>query len=188
MRLPRMIEEEIERRLRGIVRRMKPRQIDDSGETQTASGSVLNGSARTDVEVLQPHGLASVPPAGSLMVVLAVGGDQGDLVGLPVAAPGSRMGGLKPGEAMLYGTHGQRVLCRADGAVEVMAATKVYLSGKTAEVEAADYVTVKAPKARIEAAKVWVVGDLHVSGQITAGGVILPGTPPPGGAPPAPAR
>lgn len=186
-RFPRQIEEELERRLRGLVRRMKPRAIDDGGETQTAAGTVLNGSARTDVEILQPQGFASVPAPGSLMVVLAVGGDQGDLVGLPVAAPGARMGGLAPGEAMVYGTQGQRVLCRADGSVEVMAAVKVYLSGKTTEVEATEAISVKAPKIRAEGTT-WVFGDLHVSGTVTAGGVVLPGTPPPGGDPSAPSR
>jgi len=185
--LLRLIHDEVEARLRGLVLRMKPKTIDDEAETQTASGTVLNGVQRTDVEVLHPFGFGSNAPAGSLMVVLAVAGDQGDLVGLPVGAPGTRMGKLAPGEAVLYGAFGQRVLCRADGAVEVMAATKVYLSGETTEVEAADFISVKAPKIRAEGTT-WVFGNLHVSGDITAGGVVLPGTPPPGGDPPPPAR
>lgn len=179
--------DELEGRLRGLVRRAKPRRIDDAGASQVANVSVLNGEHRSDVEILQPYGQASMPPEGSLMVVFSVGGDQGDLVGFPAAAPGARMGGLKPGESMIYGTQGQRVLCRADGAVEVLAATKVYVAGKTTEVEASEAVSVKAPKVRIEG-EVWVFGDLHVSGDVTAGGVVLPGTPPPAGDPAAPSR
>lgn len=178
--------DELERRLRGIVRRAKTRSIDDGGESQVVGVSVLNSEARTDVEVLQPYGFSSVATGGSLMVVLAVGGDQGDLVGLPVAAPGGRMGGLAPGESVMYGAHGQRVLCRADGSVEVLAARKVYLSGKTAEIEAAVAVTVKAPGIRIEG-KTWLMGDVHVAGNLTVGGTTTQ-APPPGGDPAPPSR
>ena len=179
--------DELEARLRGIVRRAKPRAVDDTGAAQTATVTVLDAEGRTDVEILQPFGLASVPAPGSLMVVLAVGGDQGDLVGLPVASPDARMGKLAPGEAAIYGMAGQRVLCRADGSIEILSATKVYLSGKPVEVESASAVSIKAPKVRIEG-KTWVMGDLHVAGSITAGGAITPGTPPPGGDPPPPSR
>jgi phage baseplate assembly protein V len=179
--------DELEARLRGIVRRAKPRSVDDTGAAQTAAVTVLNGEARTGVEILQPFGFASVPAPGSLMVVLAIGGDQGDLVGLPVASPDARMGKLEPGEAVIYGTAGQRVLCRADGSIEILSATKVYLSGKPFEVESASAVSIKAPKVRIEGTT-WLMGDLHVAGSITAGGVITPGTAPPGGDPSAPSR
>ncbi len=179
-------EEQLEARLRGLVRRAKPRTIDDGGETQTAGVTVLNGETRTDVEILQPFGMSSVPPAGSLMVVLAVGGDQGDIVGLPVGAPGARMGNLQPGESVMYGAAGQRVLCRADGSVEVMSASKVYLSGATAAVEASGAVTVKAPKVRLEGTT-WLMGDVHVAGNLTVGGTTTQ-APPPGGDPAPPSR
>lgn len=179
--------DEIEGRLRGLVRRAKPRSIDDAGAAQTASVTVLNAEPRSDVEILQPFGFASVPAPGSLMVVLAVGGDQGDLVGLPVASPDARMGKLTPGEAAVYGSAGQRVLCRADGSIEILSATKVYLSGGPVEVESPAAVSIKAPKVRIEGTT-WLMGDLHVAGSITAGGTIIPGSPPPGGDPPAPSR
>ncbi len=184
--IARLIEEQIEARLRGLIRRAKPTSIDDTGETQTAGVTVLYGEHRSDVEILQPYGMSSVPPAGSLMVVLSVGGDQGDLVGLPVGAPASRMGNLAPGESVLYGAHGQRVLCRADGSIEVMSAVKVYVSGEHVEVEASGYLTVKAPKVRIEG-ETWVFGDLHVSGNITYGGTCTQSAPP-GGDPPPPSR
>ena len=120
------------------------------------------------------------------MVVFAVGGDQGDLVGLPAAAPGARMGGLKPGESVIYGSAGQRVLCRADGSVEVMSARKVYLSGKTTEVESTEAVSIRAPKVRVEG-EIWLMGDVHVAGSMTVGGTVVQ-APPPGGDPAPPAR
>mgnify|MGYP001767349288 CR=1 FL=1 len=178
--------DELEGRLRGIVRRAKPRRIDDTGASQTADVSVLNGEHRAGVEILQPYGQASNPPEGSVLVVFAVGGDQGDLVAFPAGAPGARMGKLRPGESMIYGGQGQRVLCRADGAVEVIAATKVYLSGKTTEIESAEAVSVKAPKVRI-GGEPWLMGDVHVAGSMTVGGTTTQ-APPPGGDPAAPAR
>ena len=193
--------DELEARLRGIVRRAKARGLDDTGAAQTASVTVLNSEARSDVEILQAWGSGAVPPAGSgatdataglregsgaVMVVFAVGGDQGDLVGLPAAAPGARMGGLKPGESVIYGSAGQRVLCRADGSVEVMSARKVYLSGKTTEVESTEAVSIRAPKVRVEG-EIWLMGDVHVAGSMTVGGTVVQ-APPPGGDPAPPAR
>ena len=178
--------DELEGRLRGLVRRAKPRGISDAGAAQTASVTVLNSEARSGVEILQPYGMGSVPPPGSVMVVLAVGGDQGDLVGLPVAAPSARMGGLKPGESVLYGSSGQRVLCRAVGSVEVLSASKVYLSGETTEIESSGAVSVKAPAVRVEG-KIWLMGDVHVAGSMTVGGTVTQAAPP-GGDPAAPSR
>lgn len=178
--------DEIEKRLRGLVRRAKPRTIDDTGESQTAGISVLNSEHRTDVEILQPYGFSSHAPVGSVMLVLAVGGDQGDLVGLPVSAPGTRMGGLLPGEAVMYGGAGQRVLCRADGGVEVLAATKVYVNAKVAEIAAVEAVSVAAPKVRV-AGEVWLMGDVHIAGNLTVGGTTTQ-APPPAGDPAPPSR
>ena len=100
------IFEEIEHRLRGLVLRMKPTSIDDTKSRQRAAGAVMHGVHRSKIEVIQPFGFSSNPPPGSTMIVVAVGGDQGDLVGFPCSAPGARMGGLKPGEAAVSGLMG----------------------------------------------------------------------------------
>jgi phage baseplate assembly protein V len=123
----RKLHEETEGRVRGTARRFKPLTITDDGETQRASGIVMHGEHRSDVEVLQPFGMGSVPPPGSLMVVLSIGGDQGDLVGLPVATPGKRMGKMKPGESALYGHGGQRMHMQEDGSIDIQSGVKVTL-------------------------------------------------------------
>lgn len=119
--------------IRGLVRRAVVRRSDDARATQLVDVSVGDGHARSAVEVLQPFGFASRAPAGGLVIVLAVGGDQGDLVALPVAAPGARLGGLKEGEAAIYGADGSRVIVRTGGVVEVQAASAVRLTTPTAE-------------------------------------------------------
>jgi phage baseplate assembly protein V len=164
----RKLYEESEGRLRGLVRRMKPQTMSDDGETQRASGFVMHGEHRADVEVLQPFGMGSVPPAGSVMVVLAVGGDQGDLVGLPVATPGKRMGKMKPGESALYGHGGQRMHCREDGSIDIQSGVKVTLKAPIFDVDAGGtLMTLDASGVKIE------VGGVTV--KVTADGVAITG-------------
>lgn len=116
---------------RGIVSRAVVRSTNDGGETQTASVTTHRHVDRTDVEVAQPFGFSSRAPGGGLMVVLAVGGDQGDLVGLPVAAPGSRLGNLAEGEAAMHNAKGDRAHVKADGTFEIVSASKVVVKVKT---------------------------------------------------------
>lgn len=130
--------DELERRLRGMVLRMKPVSIDDDGAVQTASGIVMHDDHRSDVEVMQPYGFSSVAPQGSMMLVLAVGGDPGDLVGLPIGSPAMRAGGLAPGESVQYGPAGQRIHCKADGTIDVRSGVKVTLKAPSFEFQAGD--------------------------------------------------
>ncbi|HEV2556802.1 MAG TPA: phage baseplate assembly protein [Bosea sp. (in: a-proteobacteria)] len=125
---------EIVHAFRGIVSRAVVRSTNDGGETQTASVTTHRHVDRTDVEIAQPFGLASRAPSGGLMVVFAIGGDQGDLVGLPVAAPGSRLGNLAEGETAIYNAKGDRVHLKADGTIEVLSANKVLVKVKEATV------------------------------------------------------
>ncbi|MFG1466753.1 phage baseplate assembly protein, partial [Xanthobacter sp. DSM 24535] len=111
--------------IRAMVSRGVVSKSDDSQETQTVDVAQWAGVERTAVEVMQPFGIASRAPANGLVLLLAVGGDQGDLVALPVGAPGSRLGNLAEGEVALYTTDGSRVLIRADGAIEVTSSQSV---------------------------------------------------------------
>jgi len=164
---------EIENRLRGLVVRAKPLAIDDSGESQTASIRTHNGVDRDDVEILQPFGVSSMPPAGSVMIVMAVAGDQGDLVGLPVGSPGARMGGLKAGESVLYGAAGQRVHCKADGSVDVLSASNVKVKGQNVTLEG-ETLTAKASGITLDGPTV-IKGDLSVEGSVSIGGSLTVG-------------
>ena len=120
---------------RGIVARAAVRTTNDKGATQTATVETHRHVDRSDVEILGQFGVSSRPPAGGEMVVLAVGGDQGDLVGLPVQAPGNRMGGLKEGEVAIHNLKGDRVHVKADGSVEGTSRKRVKSKVKTATIE-----------------------------------------------------
>ena len=127
--------EEIIMALRGLVVRGLVRATKDDGQAQTIDVQTHEGVVRSAVEVLQPFGLAAVPPAGAMTVVLAIGGDQGDMVALPLAAPGTRFGKLTAGQVVLYDAAGNRVALLADGTVEIHAATRVVVKAPELKVE-----------------------------------------------------
>lgn len=126
---------ELAQQLRGLVTRGVVRSSDDSAETQTVNVRLWNGHERTNVEVLQPFGVASRPPKGGLMLVFAVGGDQSNLVGIPVSSPGNRLGNLEEGEGAIYAILGNRVHCKADGSIEILSPNRVTVQVKNNQVE-----------------------------------------------------
>lgn len=119
---------EIVNKMRGLIRRVTVKDIKDDGQMQTASAEVAEGVWREDLEVMQPYGLISVPDDdGAVGVALAIGGDEGDMVLLPLGNPSQRMGGLSKGDVGLANKFGDRLIVKASGGIEVQAATSVTL-------------------------------------------------------------
>jgi len=122
------MDHETASKVRGIARRVVLKNINDDGETQTASVEVAPGVWRDKVEIMQPYGLAtSAPEDGALAIAVAIGGNEDDIVLLPVGNPSARMGGLKPGETALYNQHGDGILVGADGTVSIQAGASIVL-------------------------------------------------------------
>jgi phage gp45-like len=141
--------------LRGLVVRAVVRGTGDAGETQTVEAETHEGILRSGIEVLQPFGVASRPPAqGAIAVLLAVGGDQGDMVALPLACPSARFGDLAAGETVVHDAAGNRLHFRAGGLVEVAASTSLK-------------VTVGGTELLVNATGVTITGDLVVTGQVS---------------------
>lgn len=151
--------------LRGLVMRAEVRGTDDAGQTQTVEAETHEGVLRSQVEILQPFGIASRPPAGAFTVVLAVGGDQGDLVALPLSCPSSRFGGLQEGETVVYDAAGNRLHFRNGGLVELKAANgiTVQVGGTVMEVSESG---------------IAITGDVTVTGSIAASGSVSDGAGP----------
>lgn len=120
---------------RGIVARAAVRSTNDKGGSQTATVEVHRHVERSDVEVLGIAGVSSRPAPGGEAIVLAVGADQGDLVALPLQAPGNRMGGLAEGEVAMHNLKGDRVHVKADGSIEATSRKRVKSKVKDATVE-----------------------------------------------------
>lgn len=123
------MSKEIVDKIRGMARRVTVKDIKDDGETQTASIEVADGVWRTDVEILQQYGISSsAPEDGAVAIALALGGDEGDIVLLPIANPSNRMGGLGKGDVGFYTKGGDRVIGRASGGIEIVAASSISLT------------------------------------------------------------
>jgi len=139
---------------RGMIRRATLKNVKDDGALQTASVEVADGVWRHNVEVMQPYGFAAhVPVDGALAIVLAVGGDEGDLVVLPVANPSARMGGLKENEVGLYNAGGDRMVLKADGTLDIKTGAQI-----TITTDAGVFITAQILK---------VTGDIEATGDVT---------------------
>ena len=123
------MEQDTANKLRGMTRRVTLKNIRDDGETQRASIEVASGIWRDDVEILHPFGLTSVAPEdGATAVAIAIGGDEGDMVVLPVANPSKRMGGLPAGGVGLSTDHGDKIVLLPDGGISIKAGAGVTIS------------------------------------------------------------
>ena len=123
------MDKETADKMRGMIRRVTLKNTDDGGETQRTSIETAEGIWHEDVEVLQPYGFAGhTPENGALGLMIALGGDQGDVVVLPVGNPSKRMGDLPAGAAGVYNEHGDSILVLPDGTISVKAAGSVVFS------------------------------------------------------------
>ena len=140
--------------------------VNDGGAAQTVTVKTHDGFIRSGLEVMMPFGFASMPPLdGAVVALLAIGGDPGHYVALPVCAPSRRFGNQVPGESTMYGYDGSRVRIRAGGTVEIWGATAVTINTADATIVATGTVTVTSPHTVIN-------GHLQVNGAIDASGTI----------------
>lgn len=167
------IWQEIAGDLRGVVQWGIVQAVHDDGQAQTVDVETHDGFLRAGVEVMQPHGFASAAEAaGSICVLVAVGGDPANLVALPVGRPASRLGGLAAGDAAVYAGDGSRVHVMASGTVEVTGASLVIVNAPTIEANASVSAVVTAPTITLTG-HVVVDGNLSVTGTADGAGGTL---------------
>lgn len=123
--------EDLHNKVRGMARRVTMKNVKDDGKTQTASIEVADGVWRDDVEVMQPYGFASHVGDGALAIALALGGDEGDTVLLPVANPSSRMGKLAENEVGLYNSSGDKFVLGAGGEMTIKSGQQITIKTDT---------------------------------------------------------
>lgn len=155
---------------RGLVARGVVTAVYDDKGVQLVDVVTHDGVARTGVEVWQPYGFAASPPEGGQVLLLAVGGDQSDLLALPASHSGARFGGQQRGEAALYDDLGNRAHIRRGGLIELLASALVRIKALAARIEAANGLTVVGPTTL--QGDVTIAGNLNVQGSITATGTI----------------
>lgn len=155
--------EELAYGLRVNVHQVLVQSVNDTGQAQTAVVQAQDGMPRADIEVMQPYGFFSNPPAdGAIGTMLSVGGDAAQFVLLPLCCPSVRFGGALAGEAGLCVYDGTRVHLRQGGIVNIIAATSVL-------------VQVGDTTLTVSAAGVAIVGNVTVTGSISATGDVSDG-------------
>lgn len=159
------MDEETAGKIRGSIRRVVIKNVNDAGATQTVSAQIGEGIWHENVEVLQPYGIASsVPADGAVGVALAVGGDEGDLVVLPLSNPSTRFGKLNSGDSGLYNNGGDYIILRAGGTLEIAI-------GGEAVLELPGGLTINTPQAHFKG-DVIVDGVVKAEGSIETGGMV----------------
>ena len=142
-----------------LVRRGKVTLVDDSGPVQRLQGDFgptgpSGGSLgiHDKIAMVYVYGFSSSPPADADLVLLAVGGDFANVVGIGTNHQPSRPTGLKPGESLQYDLWGNRIHLTEDG---------IIITDSTGNCT----VTIDATGMRIEGPN----GSLDVGGNLTAG-------------------
>jgi phage baseplate assembly protein V len=110
---------------RGVIRR-----VTDSARAQLVQVSLLGDSTTgdeeiaDDVEHVQPFGVSFVPPAGSEVAAICVGGNRDHVLVLGASSRAHRPTGASEGEGGLYTLNGWKVFLDDEG--------NVYLGGDAA--------------------------------------------------------
>lgn len=93
---------------------------DDTTAMQLLKISMLDDELKEEVEHLHPYGLSfNCPTDGSEVVVGCVGGDRDSALAVVVGNSKYRIKELKSGEVCLYSQHGQTILLKEDGSIEL---------------------------------------------------------------------
>lgn len=119
------------KRLRGLVTRAVIELVQDELDEQGVQVRLVSGDLLDDVRHAQPYGLTAHPPPDSDGIFLSVGGARSSGVVVCVGNREFRPRGLAQGEVALYSQHGQVLLLKADGSVE-LPATEIRLGAADA--------------------------------------------------------
>jgi phage baseplate assembly protein V len=153
----------------------------DDGNVQYLQARLGADEIRDDLPRLAEFGFTSMPPDGSDLVVLYVGGDRSNGVVIASGHIATRMTNLAPGESALYDALGKHVYLKKDG-LEIDAkgqpVTIVNASDITATASGnltfniGGTVTVNAAAVQINC-NVGVDGQVDVTGDAIAAGISL---------------
>lgn len=153
----RRLDERVDRRLQRVARTVRGLVVSAAGSGLRLAGTVAARAGETlhDIEIAQHFGFASVPPAGTEVVAVPVGGVSAHRVVVAELDGVTRPKDLLAGEAAIYSATGAKVHAKMDGSVvvstpagvvvQVTAAGQVLLAGGGAPVaRVGDTVTITA--------------------------------------------
>ncbi|MFA7399229.1 MAG: phage baseplate assembly protein V [Sideroxydans sp.] len=146
------IDERISRKLasirqafRGVVTLVKA-----AGSVQLVQLNGLSGERLQDVEHFQQFGFTSNPPAGSMAIVLPIGGKTAHGIVIATEHGTYRLKNLESGETAIYNQYGDHVLFKANRRMQIVSSIGV----------------------DIDSPEVTMSGNLNITGNIVADGDI----------------
>ncbi|NWA24063.1 phage baseplate assembly protein V [Pseudomonas gingeri] len=136
----------------------------DSKTAQLLQVKLNDSETRDGTPRIAEFGFTSVPPDGSDVLVVFLGGDRSKGVVVATGHQGSRPVNLLAGESMLYDLAGKSVYLTQSGGIVVEAkGTPVTVNNATTvTINAAEQINFMTPL-------VTCSGDLHVAGQVSDG-------------------
>lgn len=140
-----LIDERIRRKLAGIrlAFRGVVTLVKAAGSVQLVQLDGLSGEQLQDAEVFQQYGCTSNPPAGSMAIVLPLGGKTAHGIIIATEHGTYRLKNLKPGETALYTDEGDSVILKRGRVMEVTTQT-LNVNCTTATVTCTGKATLKA--------------------------------------------
>lgn len=109
---------------RGVVTLVKA-----AGAVQLVQMDALQGEQLQDAELFQHYGLTSNPPAGTMAIVLPIGGRTAHGIIIATEHGSYRIKSLASGEVALYSQFGQAIKLRQDGGIDFHAPGDIDLRG-----------------------------------------------------------
>ena len=129
--------------------------VDDSGAVQRMQVQVNELETIDGLKRVAEFGLTSVPPLGSDVSFVFIGGDRSNGMVVATNHQASRPKGLLPGETMIYTQDGKQIYLTASGCIKVAA------NGQAVEIDNATTVTIiAATKIRAETPLLECTGDI----------------------------
>lgn len=108
---------------RGVINIVKA-----AGQVQLIQAAAMSGEKLQDAEYFQHYGFTSNPPAGSMAIVLPIGGKSAHAIVIATEHGASRIKNLASGETAIYTLNGDKIIIHLDGTIEVDASTKVQIT------------------------------------------------------------
>lgn len=139
---------------RGVITLVKA-----AGAVQLVQLDGLSGERLQDAELFQQYGCTTNPPAGSMAIVIPIGGNTAHGIIIATEHGTYRLKGLKPGESALYTDEGDSIILKRGRIMEattqtfrINAATKIELNSPIITGNAAVSVSFNTPFVNASAA------------------------------------
>jgi phage baseplate assembly protein V len=172
--MKKLVAEAIRRALAGVRLPFRARLtgLNTAPGVGLVQAKALAGEQLQAAELFQHYGLTSAPPAGTMLLVVPVGGNTAHGIVVGEEHSGFRLKGLKSGEVALYTDEGDSIVLKRGRVIE--------METETLRVKATTQVTFETPAFSIAstgggAAAASITGGLTASGDLVAGVVSLRG-------------